>query len=265
MNKNQRPPTPPKESGYQAPAVRKAFALLRAVAHTQTPLGLSELAQALGFSKGTTHGLVGALLAENALEHDLEGKKLLLGPALADLSLKRWNYFRIAATVQPLLNDLRDRIGETVFLGVMSGTRGVIVATAEADKPFKISSPPGTGIPLLAGAVGKVFLARMDETRARAAIRRIGLPRFTPRSVTDEEAYLRELHGVRKNGFALDDEEYLAGVKAVAVGIDNRSALPMAVWAVGFSAGLDAPTTARIIAETRTSAEHLRAAVDRDR
>ncbi|MFH1982841.1 MAG: IclR family transcriptional regulator [Pseudomonadota bacterium] len=264
MTENNSAPTSPKESGYQAPAVRKAFALLRAVADARTPQGLSELAQSLCLSKGTTHGLVGALLAEGALEHDLEGKKLLLGPVLADLSLKRWNYFRIAATVQPLLNDLRDRIGETVFLGVMSCSKGVIVATAEAEKPFKISSPPGTVIPLLAGAVGKVFLARMDDARAREQLRRTGLPRSTPRSVTDENAYLRELESVRKNGYALDDEEYLAGVKAVAVSLDNRSALPMAVWVVGFSAGLDAPKTAHIIAETRTSAKHLRAVVDRD-
>lgn len=258
------PPPSPKDSGYQAPAVRKAFALLRAVADARTPPGLSELAQSMGLSKGTTHGLVGALLAEGALEHDLEGKKLLLGPVLADLFLKRWNFFRIAANVQPLLDDLRNRIGETVFLGAMSCSKGVIVATAEADKPFKISSPPGTVIPLLAGAVGKAFLARMDETRARALVRRIGLPRFTPQSVTDENAYLRELHRVRKNGYALDDEEYLAGVKAVAVVLDNRSALPMAVWAVGFSAGLDAAKTADIIAETLKSAKHLQAVVDRD-
>jgi DNA-binding IclR family transcriptional regulator len=259
------PPAPSKESGYQAPAVRKAFALLRGVADARAPLGLSELAQALSFSKGTTHGLVGALLAEGALEHDLDGKKLIIGPVLADLSLKRWNFLRIAADVQPVLDDLRDRIGETVFLGIMSRAKGVIVATAEADKPFKISSPPGTVIPLLAGAVGKVFLARMNDASAREHIRRIGLPRSTPRSVTDENTYLRELEGVRKNGYALDDEEYMAGVKAVAVSLENRSALPMAVWAVGFSAGLDATKTAGIAAETRMAAVRLRALVDQDR
>ena len=259
------PQTAQKDPGYQAPAVRKAFALLRAVADAETPLGLSELAHCLGFSKGTTHGLVGALMAEGALEHDPRGRKLVLGPTMADLSLKRWNYFQMPHKVQPILDDLRDRIDETVFLGVMSRSRGFIVATAEADKPLKISSPPGTAIPLMAGAVGKIFLAQMNEDQARDQIRRIGLPRFTPQSVTSETAYMRELCTVRENGYALDDEEYLAGVKAVAVGLDNRSALPMAVWVVGFSAGLDTRRTADIITETQASAKRLQTVVDRKR
>ena len=171
---------PAEQTGYQAPAVTRAFTILRAVAGSPGQLGLSELAAELGFGKSTTHGLVHALFREGALAQSTEGKKLMLGPTIVDLAFTGWNYLKIVQRAQPLLDALRDAIGETVFLGVLNRNKGraVIMATAEALKPLKISSPPGTSTSLLAGAVGKVFLARMPKTEALALIREKGLPRF---------------------------------------------------------------------------------------
>ena len=62
-------------AGYQAPAVKKAFQLLKVVAASRKELGLSELAQRLGFSKSTTHGLIRALLQAGALDQSPKQKK----------------------------------------------------------------------------------------------------------------------------------------------------------------------------------------------
>jgi len=59
--------SPGKLPGYQAPAVPKAFHLLRKVAESNRHLGLAELALRMGYSKSTTHGLLHALLRENEL------------------------------------------------------------------------------------------------------------------------------------------------------------------------------------------------------
>jgi DNA-binding IclR family transcriptional regulator len=259
------PQSPVKAAGYQAPAVRKAFALLRAVADAQNPPSLSGLARTLGFSKGTTHGLVSALMAEDAIEHESTGSRFLLGPALADLAMKTWNVFGLTESLQPLLDTLRDQVEETVFLGVMTRSRAVIVARAEADRPIKISSPPGTALPLMAGAVGKVFLAPMDNARAQRYIQRLGLYRHTDRSITDEVDFLEELQRVRKNGYALDDEEYLPGVRAVAVAVGNRRGLPMAVWGVGFSNDLRPEKIGNIAARIQSAAGKMASLVDRIR
>ena len=252
-------PTSSSSSGYQAPAVRKAFDLLKAVADSRSDLGLSEIADTLGYSKSTTHGLIQALLAAGALVKSPKGKKFYLGPTIVDLAFKSWNYFRVIEQAQPFLDDLRDRIGETVFLGVLSHTRGIIVATAESVKPLKISSPPGVSIPLLAGAVGKVFLARLSDTEARQRIAETGLPAFTPRSIVDPSAYLEELLRVREQGYAVDDEEYLPGVKAVAAGLGNHRGLPLAIWVVGLAGAMGGGEMPRIIRETLKTAQSLQA------
>ena len=243
---------------YRAPAVYKAFELLKVVAAAPGTLTLSELARTLGFSKSTTHGLIQALLQAEALDYYAESKKFFLGLTIADLALKNWNYFRINKQAQPELNVLRDRIGQTVFLGALSGSKAIIIATAEAEKPLKISSPPGTAIPGLAGAVGKIFMAYSDNERAMRLLTKHGLTRFTSNSITDKEEYLQELHRVREQGYAVDYEEYLPGVNAVSVSLGNHFGLPLALWVVGFASSMPLDSMPRIISTMIQTATNLK-------
>lgn len=251
-----------KKTTYQAPAVQKAFELLKRVAESRSEISLSDLARQLGFSKGTTHGMIQALLQAGALEQGPNRKGFFLGPAVVELAFRSWNYFRVSEHAQPILDALRDRIGETVFLGVLSRSRGLIMATAEAAKPLKISSPPGTSIPLLAGAVGKVFLAQQRQDQALKIINEHGLTQFTRRSIVKKDDYLAELEKVRRQGYAVDDEEYLAGVKAVAVALGNQRGLPLAMWVVGFADAMGVSVIPGIAEETRRAAANLREVLD---
>lgn len=229
-----------KSSGYQAPAVHKAFKVLRTVAESPRHLGLTDLALQLGFSKSTTHGLVHALLREGALAQGPDGRKLFLGPTVVDLAFSRWNYLKMVESVQSMIVTLRDQIRETLVLGTVVSNRILIMAAAESTEPLKISASPGTILPLFAGAAGKVFMAVKKNDAVKELIREKGLPRYTPRSIVDENAYLFELEQVRLRGHAVDDEEYLTGVRAVAVALSNTHGPPMALWAVGLSSNMGA-------------------------
>jgi len=244
-------------AGYRAPAVVRAFELLRAVAATPQGLSLSQLSKQLGLGKSTIHGLIRALVQAGALDQDLEGRHYTLGGTIADLAFSRWNYLKVHEKAQPTLDELCRKIGESVFLGALSRRRGVIVATAEAAKPLKISAPPGTTIPLMAGAVGKTFLSRLDEDGVRRAIAENGLPPYTPQSIVNEADYLAELVRVERNGYALDNEEYLPGVRAVAVGLEKLKGLPLALWVVGFAASMGKRKMPSVIDATVAAARRL--------
>jgi DNA-binding IclR family transcriptional regulator len=226
--------------GYQAPAVHKAFHLLRKVAESEKHRGLTDLALQLGYSKSTTHGLVHALLREGALVQGPDGRKLFLGPALVDLAFSGWNTIKMVASVQPTMDRLRDQIKETLILGALIRNRILILAAAESSEPLKISASQGTFLPLFAGAAGKVFLAAQTIDSARRLIREKGLPAHTPRSIVNEEDYLADLEQVREKGYSMDDEEYLPGVRAIAVALHNLKGPPMAFWTVGLSSNMGA-------------------------
>lgn len=249
-------------AGYKAPAVHKAFQLLRTVAQSQQSLGLVELAQQLGYSKSSTHGLVHALLREGALTQGPGGRKLYLGPAIAELLFSNWHQEKASQLAQPILNDIRDSIHETVILGVRIRNRVLIIATAEASESLKISVPVGSTIPLLGGAVGKVLLSEESRDLILRLIDKYGLRRYTPRSITDATEYLAELDQVHARGYAVDIEEYLQGIRAVAVALHNRRGLPAALWVVGISANMDADKMEKIAEIAREKAEKLRYEMD---
>jgi DNA-binding IclR family transcriptional regulator len=251
-------------AGYKAPAVHKAFDLLRIVAQSPKSLGIVELAQRLGYSKSTTHGLVHALLREGVLTQGLSGRRLFLGPTIAELLFSNWQQEKVVDQAQPLLNDIRDAINETVILGARIRNRVLIMATAEAFDSLKISVPLGSTIPLFAGAVGKVFLAEDNPDSAAAQINAPGLPHYTPRSITDPKAYWKELDRVRAEGHAVDIEEYLPGIRAVAVALHNRRGLPTALWVVGISANMTTAKIEKIAAIAMEAAGKLRGVLDQD-
>jgi DNA-binding IclR family transcriptional regulator len=254
--------TPDKLPGYQAPAVHKAFHVLRKVAESRQHLGLTDLAVQLGYSKSTTHGLVHALLREGALVQGADGRTLYLGPAIADLAFSNWNYLKMVASIQPLIDTLRDQIKETMVLGALISDSIQIMAAAEVSGPLKIGASPGTLLPFFAGAAGKVFLAIKSTEAATRMIREKELPQHTPRSIVDENKYLAELEEVRRKGYAIDDEEYLTGVRAVAVGLNNIKGPPMAVWTVGLSGNMGSEKIQSAIDIMTAAAPQLRNTLD---
>jgi DNA-binding IclR family transcriptional regulator len=249
-------------AGYQAPAVQRAFQMLKSVAESPAELNLSDLARNLGWSKSTTHGLIQSLLNVGALEQGPVGKKFVLGSAVADLVFHNGNYFQISNKARPILEALRDQIGETVFLGVLGRSRGIIVATAESQKSLKLSAPPGTAISLMAGALGKVYLASLPPDHAVQFIQERDLPQYTKKTITDKNDYIAEINRVRQSGYAVDDEEYIPGVRAVAVSVGNHKGLQLALWVVGFAGGMGDAVLPIIIQHIQKAAHDLQKIID---
>ena len=127
---------------------------------------------------------------------------------------------------------------------------------------LKITAHVGTTIPLLAGAVGKAFLCHESPGRVRELIGEKGLPRYSPKSITDIDDYLAELDRVRSMGYAIDDEEYLSGIRAVAVALDNRRGLPMAVWVVGIASNMEMARLKEVADLTTVAVKKLRLQLD---
>ena len=228
--------------GYQAPAVQKAFLLLNTVAEAREGMRLTEISKGLGFSKGTTHGLIQALLKVGALYQSPFQKKVFLGASFVNLAIKSGHYYAITEQAQPLIEALCTAIGHTVFLGVLNESGITVIATAKASNSLAISSSPGSKVPFIAGAVSKAFLASLSNADAMDIVRAKGLKKFTPLSIVDENAYLE-----RRNGYAADDGEYIAGVKSIAMSLNKFRNLPLLMWVVGFSSVMPEEKTPEIV------------------
>jgi DNA-binding IclR family transcriptional regulator len=155
------------------------------------------------------------------------------------------------------MEDLMRSTRQTVFLGIRSGDHASIVDIVESTQDLKITAHIGARLPLLVGATGKTFMASMADHEAEHIIRTVGLRRNTERSIIDPERYMEEIRKARDCGYALDDEEYLQGVRAVAASIHAQGQPMSAIWVVGFTQTMKVEKMTMIALETKLAAETI--------
>jgi DNA-binding IclR family transcriptional regulator len=83
------------------------------------------------------------------------------------------------------------------------------------------------------------------------------LVRFTTKSIFDQKKFLKEVEEARKRGYAIDDEEYMLGVRAIAAAIQTTSPSLAAIWVVGFTSSLNEQKMERVIQEIRNTAQEI--------
>ncbi len=246
-----------KKTGYFAPSVKKAFQILQMIADSPSGLGVSELSKRLNMGKSTVHGITLGLEALGVLVRDPIQKKFNLGYTLLELSRRAYARIELRDIARGPMERLMERVGETIFLGMMSGDHVTILDVVDSHNEMKITSPPGTRLPLLAGATGKVFLAQFEEKKAKEIIQKIGVARFTPKSIFDPKKFLREVEETKKRGYAIDDEEYMLGVRAIAAPVQTASPPLAAIWVVGFTSSLDDQKVRTVIREIQKTTQEI--------
>ncbi|WP_243719242.1 IclR family transcriptional regulator [Actinomadura sp. 7K534] len=190
--------------------VDRSVAVLRSFEGTarQTP---TEIAHRVGLSVSTAHRIVHALHATGMLGQDPATERYFLGPTTAILG--RLALERMGATLlQPELTALRDGTGEAVSLGIRTGDEVAVLLHLPSAHPLRYVQPPGDRNPVHACAMGKALLAFGGEPVAGAE----PYDRYTPATLTTRAALDADLARVRDRGHAVNDEERLAGVRAVA-------------------------------------------------
>jgi IclR family KDG regulon transcriptional repressor len=242
---------------YGAPSVKKAFAILSAISSSKEGLGVSELAQDLKMAKSTVHGMTSTLEELGAVMRDPLTKKYKLGFTLLEIGRSAYSRIDLKTSARPVMEELMEKTRTSVFLGILNWGHVTVLDIVESRQDLKITAPVGSTIPLFAGAVGKVFLASMEEAQAEKMVKSKGLPRFTVNSIADTKLYFQELRRVREKGYAVDDEEYIMGVRAVASPLLGLGQLRAAIWAVGFKASLDEKKMQALSRETQQAAEAI--------
>ncbi|MDM8556716.1 IclR family transcriptional regulator [Desulfococcaceae bacterium HSG7] len=249
---------------YQAPTVKKAFSILNQIAAQKKGQRVSELAYCLNISKSTVHGILTALDELGAVIRDPLTKRYSLGLTLFELGRAAYSRADLKDTARPFMEKLMITVGESSFLGVKNGDHVTILDIVESSQNLKITAPLGTAIPLLAGAIGKVMLAQMEPEDAAALINGKALPHFTANTITDSQQYLKEVASVKKDGYAIDNEEYIPGVKAIAAPLHSIDRMMAAIWVVGFKPGMDDRKIKFIATEIKRTAEAIRKKTDRE-
>jgi DNA-binding IclR family transcriptional regulator len=195
---------------------RTTIRLLREFSSKEPELGVSELARRLDLDKATVHRLLRALHAERVVEQNPETKRYRLGLAVLDLAAARLRNFQFLAHAAREIEELRDAVGESVGLHVRDGHEMVCLEFAEAAQPVRVTFFIGERSPVHLTSGGRVALANLGREEGRALLDR-SMAAYRDGANGGLKAYAATLARAAEDGYAIADESYERGVRAIAV------------------------------------------------
>ncbi|SFK46637.1 IclR family transcriptional regulator [Cellulomonas sp. KH9] len=199
-------------------SLRRALALLEVCAQETDPAGLTaaEIGRRLGVHKSTVLRLAAPLLESELLRRDPTSGRFRLGPGALRLGHAYLSSLDVETVAAGALDDLARASGCLAVLTVPDGVHVRLVAHRSG--PGSAGRFPGripSTVPMHCSATGKAILS----VAGAATVERVvtaGLPSATGRTITDPGELRAELVRTRRRGFAVDDRELDADLRAVA-------------------------------------------------
>jgi DNA-binding IclR family transcriptional regulator len=197
-------------------SVRSALELLDLFADGGE-LGVSQVARRLGVAKSTAHRLLSTLVTGRFVVRSTSTGRYQLGLHVYELGLLAKEQSELRCAAVGVLEDLQERTGRTVHLGLSDGADVVYLERLQAARTIPLMAGLHRRMPSHCSASGKA-IAAFDEGSAEAR-RLVGFPQMTPCSIARPAQFDRILGQVRQRGFAVNRNEARVGVSSVAVAV----------------------------------------------
>ncbi len=220
--------------GRKVQSIEKAAKLLDCFWHAGHALSLTELVKLTGWAKSTIHGLLSTMVDCAIVEQNPLDGKYRLGYHLFELGSAVHMAWDAVALAKPHLLHLVATQKESAYLARLTFNELLLADCAEPHEGFRVSSEPGTRMPLHCTSQGKAILANRPEAEVRLLLRHQGMKALTPNTITDWDTFQQQLKEVRQTGIALEREEYKLGLQSMAAPIfDSRGECNYAIGIVG--------------------------------
>lgn len=215
-----------------AGTVRKAMWLLECLAEAPEALGLTEIAQATALNKATAYRLLTVLKDAGLVAQDERDRRYRLGLRLAQFGTQALERLEVRRLARPYMVSLMQSTGQTVHLAILEGSEVVYAEKVEGLEAVTLRSRVGGTPPAHATSVGKCLLAFLPLEERELLLSKLPLPRFTRHTITNREAFLRHLEGVRRKGYAVDNEDHREGLRCVGAPVFDASGRAVAAVSI---------------------------------
>lgn len=205
-----------REAKHPVETSRKTFRLLEAIKE-RDGARVTELATALDMGKSTVHNHLSTLREDEFVVR--EGTEYRLGLRFLEFGGYVRNRQELYRVAEPEIDRLAEQTGEMASLVTEEHGLGVSLQRSKGSQAVALDTHAGYRCPLHVTAHGKAILAHLPEERVREILDRHGLAARTPETITDEAALFDHLEAVRSQGYSLDDEERMTGLRCVGAPI----------------------------------------------
>ena len=254
-------PKPPKPPRIQALARASAIIDVIAVGGDEG-VGLSEISRTTALNKTTAFNILASLVATRFIEQDQYSKRYRLGLRYLELGRIVQQRLHISHLARPILADLCKKTNETVNLGLPDLLDLLVVDSYQGSRLLHATAYGGWRSMYHCTALGKAFMAQWDAPTRRTVYRLRGLPRLTPRTITDIDTIEAQLAQFLAQGYALDVGENEVGVNGIAKAIVNgMGEVAAAISVAGHSSRLTEDVMEQIAPDVIAAANSIGVAI----
>jgi DNA-binding IclR family transcriptional regulator len=209
--------------------IEKALLVFKCFAEGDASLSTTELSKKLGTNKATMSRVLSTLKKHDFLEQDPNTRRYRLGSAMAKMAraVNRNMNGEVVAVAKPIVDQLRDNVGETVHIEVRSGNNIYLAYAAVTPNPVSLTIAVGDKVMPHAHAGAKAIVAFSEPEEIEKWLTR-DLPPLTKNTVTDPDELRKMYREIHQAGVAYDWEEYLQEIYAIGAPVFNHENNPVA-------------------------------------
>lgn len=209
-------------------SVDRALRIIEFLAENPTGTGITEISKSLGLSKGTVHRLISTLKERDFAYQSSNTELYRLSYKILYLYNCISNNIDMFKVSRPIIRKFADKVDATVHLATLDEKRSNIVyidriEPMNSQKPFVMSSRVGKKAPCYCTAAGKMLLSQYSDDEIRDIMKGEEYKTYTDKTIKNIDEFLEEIHKVRKQGYALDENEYDHGIICISIPIYNSN------------------------------------------
>lgn len=203
-------------------SVDRALTILELLSNYNEGLGVTEIGNKIELHKSTVHRLLNTLIYKGFVTQDIVTNKYKTSLKLYELGSKKLEGIDILEASKGHTKKLMEKINEVVHLVVRDNNDIVYIDKVEADNTIRMASTVGKRSPFYSTSVGKAMLAYMPESEVKEIWENSDIIKHTIHTIVDFNEFMKELHDIKKKGYAIDDEENELGVRCIGAPVFNR-------------------------------------------
>ena len=210
----------PERDGAFVQSLERGLLVIRALS-AREPQTLSDVARTIGLSRAAARRFL--LTLEQLGYVRQEGGRFALTPRVLELGYAYLSSLTLPEVAQPHLERLVGEVQESSSVSVLDGDDVVYVARVSTRRIMSVTISVGTRFPAYATSMGRVLLAGLPDGEIDATLARADLRKLTARTIVSAEDLRREIERVRRQGYAIVDEELEAGLRSIAAPIHDAA------------------------------------------
>lgn len=211
------------EENDRIPTNMRMLILLETLSEAGRPLSVAEIGEVVDLPKPTLHRLCTTLEDEGFLIRDSIGGRLRPARRTRVLASGLQMASQLHISRRLVLQSLASEIRETCNYVVAGESGMTYLDRVDTPWPLRYQLPIGAEVPFHCTASGKLFLSSLDVDELRRLLDTLPLTEEGPRAITDKDSLANEMAAIRKAGYSWDNEEFMAGMVAMAVPVFDQN------------------------------------------